>query len=89
MNLEEMSDIMKETLGLRDNIVGVTLFKRDEDIPKELELQERPFHYCQMIQTARLKGNSFLAHADYHGCKGGASGLGLMECPENLSLIHI
>ena len=25
MNLEEMSDIMKETLGIRDNIVGVTL----------------------------------------------------------------
>ena len=85
MNLEEMSDIMKETLGLRDNIVGVTLFKQEEDIPKELESVERPFHYCQMIQTVRLKGDSFLAHADYHGCKGGASGLGLMECPENIA----
>ena len=85
MNLEEMSDIMKETLGIKDNIVGVTLFKREEDIPKDLESIERPFNYCQMVQTARLKGDSFLAHADYHKCKGGAAGLGLMECPENIA----
>lgn len=85
MNLEEMSDTLKESLGIKDNIVGVTLFKREEDIPKELEQVERPFNYCLMIQTARLKGTSFLAHADYHACKGGASGLGLLACPENIA----
>ncbi len=85
MNLEEMSDIMKKSLDIRDNIVGVALFKREEDIPKELESLERPFRYCNMIQTARLKGDSFLAHADYHECKGGASALGLLECPENIA----
>ncbi len=36
MNLEEMSEIMKNALGIEDNIVGVTLFKREEDIPKDL-----------------------------------------------------
>lgn len=85
MNLEEMSHIMKETLGIRDNIVGIKLFKSEGDIPKELESLERPFRYCQMIQTARLKGDSFLAHADYHECKGGASAIGLMDCPENIA----
>jgi uncharacterized protein (DUF169 family) len=85
MNLEEMSNIMKETLGVRDNIVGVALFKREDDIPKEIEIYEKPFRYCQMVQTARLKGDSFLAHADYHECKGGAAGLGLMDCPENIA----
>jgi len=85
MDLEEMSDILKTTLGLRDNIVGVKLFKREEEIPKELESIERPFNYCVMVQTARLKGDSFLASADYHACKGGASGLGLLECPENIA----
>lgn len=85
MDLEEMSNILKTTLGLRDNIVGVKLFKREEDIPKELESLERPFNYCVMVQTARLKGDSFLASADYHACKGGASGLGLLECPENIA----
>ncbi len=85
MNLEEMSDIMKTTLGIKDNIVGVALFKHEADIPKELESLERPFMYCQMIQTARLHGDSFLAHADYHECKVGASSLGLVNCPEDIS----
>ncbi|VVB65259.1 putative ArCR [uncultured archaeon] len=85
MNLEEMSDILKTALGIEDNIVGVALFKHEEDIPKKLESLERPFMYCQMIQTARLHGDSFLAHADYHECKLGASSLGLVNCPEEIS----
>jgi uncharacterized protein (DUF169 family) len=84
MNLEEMSDILKTTLGLRDNPVGVALFKREEDIPQEIRVFERPFRYCNMIQNARLEGVSYLAHADYHECKGGAAGMGLMDCPENI-----
>jgi len=85
MNLEEMSNTMKETLGIRENVVGVALFKKEEDIPKDIMIYEKPFRYCQMIQTARLKGDSFLAHADYHECKGGAAGLGLIDCPENIA----
>lgn len=84
MNLEEMSDILKSSLGIRDNIVGVRLFKSEEEIPQDLNIIERPFRYCSMIQGARRDGVSYLAHADYHECKGGASGLGLMECPENI-----
>jgi uncharacterized protein (DUF169 family) len=85
MNLEEMSNTLKTTLGITDSIVGVKLFKREEDIPKELESLERPFMYCQMIQTTRLHGDSFLAHADYHECRVGASSLGLINCPEDIS----
>lgn len=85
MNLEEMSEIMKSSLGIRDNVVGVKLFKKEDEIPKDLDPIERPFRYCSMIQNARLEGTSFLARADYHECKGGAAGLGLMECPENIA----
>jgi uncharacterized protein (DUF169 family) len=85
LNLEEMSDILKSSLGIKDNIVGVRLFKSYEEIPKELESIERPFRYCEMMQNARLEGQSFLAQADYHECKGGAAGLGLMNCPENIA----
>jgi uncharacterized protein (DUF169 family) len=84
MNLEEISDILKSSLGIRDNIVGVRLFKSEEEIPKDLNIVERPFRYCSMVQGARREGVSYLAHADYHECKGGASGLGLVECPENI-----
>ena len=85
MNLEEMSDILKSSLGIRENIVGVRLFRTEDQIPKDLETVERPFHYCSMVQGARLEGKSFLARADYHACKGGASGLGLVQCPENIA----
>ena len=85
MNLNEMSDVLKTSLGLKDNPVGVALFKQEEDIPKEIIVSERPLNYCQMVQGARLNGESFLAHANCHTCKGGAAGLGLLECPENIS----
>jgi uncharacterized protein (DUF169 family) len=84
MNLEEMSDVLKSSLGIRDHIVGVRLFKSEAEIPKDLDQIERPFRYCSMVQTARLQGTSFLARADYHECKGGSSGLGLEACPENI-----
>jgi len=84
MNLEEMSDVLKSSLGIHDNIVGVRLFKSVAEIPKDLNQIEKPFRYCSMVQTARLQGTSFLAHADYHECKGGSSGLGLEACPENI-----
>ncbi len=77
---------MKSSLGIRDHIVGVRLFKSEEEIPKDLDIIEKPFRYCSMVQTARLQGTSFLAHADYHECKGGSSGLGLEACPENITI---
>jgi uncharacterized protein (DUF169 family) len=85
MNLEEMSDILKSSLAIRDNIVGVKLFKNEAEIPKGLETADKPIHYCGMILKARKEGKSFLAHGDDHACKGGASGLGMMQCPENIA----
>ena len=76
MNLEEMSVVLKSSLGLSDNVVGVRLFKSESEIPKELASMEKPIHYCSMVQGARKEGKSFLARPDQHACKGGASGIG-------------
>lgn len=80
-----MSEILRTSLGLHNNPAGVKLFRRQEDIPKELAVLERPMRYCEMVQGAILQGNSYLATVDEHECKGGAAGIGLMECPENIS----
>ena len=85
MNLEEMAGILKSSLGLNDNVVGVRLFKNESEIPKELGPMDKPIHYCSMVQGARREGKSFLARPDQHACKGGASGLGLVACPENIA----
>ena len=76
---------MKSSLGIRENIVGVKLFKSEAEIPKDLVLTDKPLHYCSMIQGARREGKSFLARADQHACKGGASGIGVVQCPENIA----
>jgi len=85
INLEEMSQILKSSLGISENIVGVRLFSRGEQIPEGLKEMEKPLHYCSMIQGARKEGRSFLARAEQHACKGGASGLGMVPCPENIA----
>ena len=66
MNLNEISDVLKISLGIKDSPVGIALFKQEEDIPKEIMVSEKPLNYCQMVQGARLNGESFLARADYH-----------------------
>jgi uncharacterized protein (DUF169 family) len=85
MNLEEMSDVLKSSLGIRDNIVGVKLFKSEAEIPNGLDTADKPVHYCGMILRARKEGKSFFAREGDHACKGGASGLGMMQCPENIA----
>jgi uncharacterized protein (DUF169 family) len=85
MNLEEMSGILKSSLGIDENIVGVKLFKSGEEIPEGLPSMEKPMHYCSMVLQARREGKSFFARVDDHACKGGASGIGLLQCPDNIA----
>jgi uncharacterized protein (DUF169 family) len=85
MELDEMAKILVERLHMETNPVGVKLIKDEKEIPKEINLIEKPLRYCEMVQAARLKGETTLAKVDMHSCKGGAAGLGLMEFPENIS----
>jgi uncharacterized protein (DUF169 family) len=85
MELDEMAKTLVERLHLETNPVGVKLFKKEEDIPKDMKMITEPLRYCEMVQAARLKGETSLANPDMHSCKGGAAGLGLMEFPENIA----
>ncbi|NYT01620.1 MAG: DUF169 domain-containing protein [Methanosarcinales archaeon] len=84
MDAGEMAEILKSSLGLKDEPVGVVLFKNENDIPADMKEIEKPLSYCNMIQMARQGAISFARPAQ-HDCKGGASGMGLMECPENIA----
>ncbi len=85
IELDEMAKILVETLDLDTNPVGVKLFREEGDIPKDVELLQEPLRYCEMVQAARLRGETTLAKVASHACKGGASGLGLMDFPDNIS----
>jgi len=85
MELAEMSKILVDSLELGTNPVGVKLIRNEEDIPQNVEMIENSMPWCGMVQAARYRGETILAKVDAHGCKGGASALGLMEFPENIS----
>lgn len=85
MELDLMAKTLVETLHLETNPVGIKLLRSEEEIPKDIELITEPLRYCEMVQAARLRGETTLAKVDMHSCKGGAAGLGLMEFPENIS----
>lgn len=85
MELDEMAKTLVETLHLETNPVGVKLLRKEEDIPKDIEMITEPLRYCEMVQAARYRGETTLAKVEMHSCKGGAAGLGLMEFPENIS----
>jgi len=85
MNYTEMAEIMRNALGSKENPVAVTLFRDGSSIPSNLLEIEKPLRWCEMIQGARLRGETSFAHEPNHSCKGGAAGLGLLEMPENIS----
>jgi len=85
MELDEMAKILVESLELETNPVGVKLLRNEDDIPKDIKMIEEPLRYCEMVQAARLRGETTLSKVETHSCKGGASGLGLMEFPDNIS----
>jgi len=84
MDVGEMAEILKSSLELKDEPVGVVLFKNENDIPAEMKEIEKPLSYCMMVQLAR-QGVTTFARPAQHDCKGGAAGIGLMECPENIA----
>ena len=86
MELNEMAKVLVERLHLETNPVGVKLIKDEKEIPKDINLIEKPLRYCEMVQAARLRGETTLAKVDMHSCKGGAAGLGLMEFPRTYRL---
>jgi uncharacterized protein (DUF169 family) len=85
MDLVEMSDVLKKSLGLTGEPVGIALFKDQKDIPPGLKMIEKPISYCRMVMDARGIGAVSLAGPQQHDCKGGASGIGLVQIPENIA----
>lgn len=78
--LQEISERLKTILELEDSPVGVKLIKVGDRLPDIAE-PEKPLPYCDSIERAR-KGETILLGKNKHGCKLGASNLGLIRVPE-------
>lgn len=84
MDYTEMSDKLVNLLGLNGKPIAVSLLKRSEDIPDDIEEIKDPLRYCQMLQKARYDGVVSFATSVKHSCKGGAAAIGLEDYPENI-----
>jgi uncharacterized protein (DUF169 family) len=83
MRLQEVSERLKTALELEDSPVGVKLIKVGDRLPKIAE-PEKPMAYCDSIERAR-RGETILLGTNKHGCKLGASNLGLIRVPEMIA----
>jgi uncharacterized protein (DUF169 family) len=81
---EDMSRILMESLGLKNEPVSVTLIKKGQDIPAGYAEPETPIRHCQSIMRAR-KGESLFVPAKKQACPVGASALGISPTPEKVA----
>jgi len=80
---EDVSKMLMESLGLKNDPVAVTLIKKGQDIPAGYIEPETPIRHCQSIMRAR-KGESLVVPAKKQACPVGASALGISPTPEKV-----
>lgn len=80
---KELSQKIKDKLGLEKSPVAIKLVLKEEDIPEGIPKIQEEVRHCEMVQKA-AKGEIFYATAGEQMCKGGAGALGLMEPPEKV-----
>jgi uncharacterized protein (DUF169 family) len=77
-NYADLSKILVDSLGLRNEPVAVTLIKKGQDIPSDYHVVDGATRHCQSIMKAR-KGEKLCVPAERNACPVGSSALG--ECP--------
>lgn len=80
----ELSQKIKDKLGLEKSPVAIKLVLKEEDLPEGIPKIQESVRHCEMVQKA-AKGEIFYATAEEEMCKGGAGALGLMEPPEKVN----
>ena len=77
-NYADLSKVLVDSLGLRNEPVAVTLIKKGQDIPSDYHVVDVATRHCQSIMRAR-KGERLCVPAERNACPVGSSALG--ECP--------
>ncbi|MDG6245004.1 MAG: DUF169 domain-containing protein [Methanolobus sp.] len=83
MDNTEISQKLKEILGLRYEPVGVKIIKKGDKPTESFQETESNIRHCQSIMKAR-EGESFVIPAEKHACVVGASSLGLVPVPQKV-----
>ena len=86
--MESFSDLGIELdflLKLRTPCLGIKLFEKIEDIPKEFEILQNDVMVCQVIGMARYNEKAVAATKySANACSMGGASIGLYKAPDNL-----
>ena len=74
---EEISETLKQYLGLEGSPVAIKLAKSEEAIPDGITEIDEVIRHCMMVSIARKEGRIFYATAEKHQCMGGSWAIGL------------
>lgn len=78
---KELSDKLKEILGMKNNAVGIKLLQDNQTLTGYDS--DRKYSFCQFVMKAR-EGNKLLVTAGNIACANGGSALGLLPVPEKI-----
>ncbi|MGE4274974.1 MAG: DUF169 domain-containing protein [Candidatus Methanomethylophilaceae archaeon] len=81
MSYEEMSDVLREGLGLRHHPVAVSLLRDLAAAPSAYRKPPEPIRHCQAVMRSG-NGEMIFLPSDFHACKVGASVLGMNALPD-------
>jgi uncharacterized protein (DUF169 family) len=81
---EEISETLKQYLGLEGSPVAIKLAKSEEAIPDGINEIDEVIRHCMMVSIARKEGRIFYATAEKHQCMGGSWAIGLRELTPSL-----
>lgn len=79
----ELSQKIKDKLGLEKSPVAIKLVINESDIPEGIPKIEESIRHCAMVQKA-AQGATFYSTVEEQSCKGGAGAIGLMNPPEKV-----
>ena len=80
----ELSQKIKDKLGLEKSPVAIKLVINEDDIPDGIPKIGEKLRHCAMVQKA-AQGATFYATVEEESCKGGAGAIGLMKMPEKVN----
>jgi uncharacterized protein (DUF169 family) len=84
MNYAESSEILRNSLKMKESPVALGFAKTKDDIPLGMQEIDEKIKHCMMVSLARNEGRIFYSTSEKHECNGGAWALGLRDLSPTL-----
>jgi len=84
MSFRETAEKIRQILELQHSPIDIRLIKSGEEMPKHINVPEKPSRHCQLLMLAR-HGETLLLTPDHLACPAAAAAFGFAPLPEMIS----